>query len=122
MGMTLRRTALLFVLASAVAIPSTALARSNANSLVGVVGPGFTITLKQAGKAVKTLKAGKYTIKVEDKGDIHNFHLFGKGVNKSTTIPFSGTQTWTVTFKAGTYTFQCDAHASVGMKGTFKVK
>ena len=120
--MTLRRTAILLVLAAAAAIPSTALARSNVHSLVGVVGPGYTITLKQSGKAVKTLKVGAYTIKVEDKSPIHNFHLFGKGLNKLTATDFSGTKTWKVSLKAGRYTFQCDSHATLGMKGTFRVK
>ena len=120
--MTLRRTAILVAIAAAVAVPSAALARTQAKSLVGEVGPGFSIELKQGSKDVKTLKAGTYTIKVEDKGSIHNFHLTGKGVNKSTSVPFTGTQTWKVTLKAGTYTYQCDPHASLGMHGTFKVK
>lgn len=89
--------------------------------LTGEVGPGFTIELKQAGKDVKTLKAGAYTIKVQDKAAIHDFHLKGPGLNKSTTVPFVGTQTWKITLKPGTYTYQCDPHASRGMKGTFKV-
>jgi plastocyanin len=89
--------------------------------LTGVVGPGFSIELKQAGKDVKTLKAGTYTIKVQDKASIHNFHLKGPGLNKSTTVPFVGTQTWKITLKPGTYTYQCDPHAARGMKGTFKV-
>ena len=89
--------------------------------LTGEVGPGFTIELKQGSKDVKTLKAGTYTIKVQDKASIHDFHLKGPGLNKSTTVPFVGTQTWTIKLKAGTYTYQCDPHASAGMKGTFKV-
>lgn len=89
--------------------------------LTGEVGPGFTIEVKQGSKDVKTLKAGTYTIKVQDKASIHNFHLKGPGLNKSTTVPFVGTQTWTIKLKAGTYTYQCDPHASAGMKGTFKV-
>lgn len=89
--------------------------------LTGEVGPGFTIELKQAGKDVKTLKAGTYSIKVQDKASIHDFHLKGPGLNKSTTVPFVGTQTWKVTLKPGTYTYQCDPHAAAGMKGTFKV-
>ena len=32
-----------------------------------------------------------------------------------------GHRTLTLKLKPGTYTFQCDPHASVGMKGTFKV-
>jgi plastocyanin len=89
--------------------------------LVGTAGPGFTITVKKAGAAVKTLKAGTYTIVVHDKSSSHNFHLLGRGVNKSTSIGGTGTRTWTVTLKKGTYTFQCDVHAVDGMKGTFKV-
>jgi plastocyanin len=90
--------------------------------LTGEVGPGFTIEVKQGAKDVKTLKAGTYTIKVQDKASIHNFHLKGPGLDKSTTVPFVGTQTWKIKLKAGTYTYQCDPHASAGMKGTFKVK
>ena len=89
--------------------------------LTGVAGPGFTITLKSGGKPVKTLTAGTYTVVVSDKSSEHNFHLFGPGVNKTTSVPFVGSQTWTVKLTAGKYTFQCDVHASVGMKGTFKV-
>ena len=91
------------------------------NKLSGVSGPGFTITLKSGGKAVTSLKPGSYTIVVADKSSIHNFHLFGPGVNKKTSVPFTGTVTWKVTLKKGSYTYQCDIHAASGMKGTFKV-
>lgn len=89
--------------------------------LTGTTGPGFTITLKSRTKIVKTLKAGTYTITVSDKSSIHNFHLIGPGVNKTTTVPFTGSQTWTVKLKSGRYTYQCDIHATSGMKGTFTV-
>jgi plastocyanin len=89
--------------------------------LKGEVGPGFTIEVTKAGKDVKMLKAGTYRIKIEDKSDIHNFHLIGRGVNKSTAISFVGDKTWKITLKPGTYTYQCDPHAFNGMKGTFKV-
>ena len=121
MGMTLRRIAFLLVLALAVAIPSTALARSSSNKLVGEVGPGFTIELKQGSKDVKTLKAGTYTILVEDKAAIHDFHLMGAGLNKKTGVSFIGDQTWKITLKAGKVTYQCDPHAAMGMKGSFRV-
>jgi plastocyanin len=89
--------------------------------LTGTVGPGFTITLKQGGKAVKTLKAGTYSITVSDKSNIHNFHLTGPGLNKEiTTVSFQGTKTVTAKLKKGTYKFVCDPHAST-MKGSFKV-
>jgi len=89
--------------------------------LSGVDGPGFTITLKNGSTPVKTLKAGTDTIVVADKSSAHNFHLLGPGVNKTTSVPFTGTKTWTVKLEAGKYTFQCDVHASVGMKGSFTV-
>jgi plastocyanin len=93
-----------------------------ATPLAGTVGPGFTITLAKGGKKVSTLKPGSYTIKVADKANIHDFHLFGPGVNKViTTVPFVGTKSVTVTLKKGTYTYQCDPHAASGMKATFKV-
>lgn len=113
------RIALAAVAAAVLAVAAAAQASNPV--LTGEVGPGFTIEVKQGSKDVKTLKAGTYTIKVIDKASIHNFHLTGPGVNKSTTVSFTGTQTWKVTFKKGTYTYQCDPHAATGMKGTFKV-
>ena len=117
--MTPQRIALIAVAALAVAVPTTASARSS--GLVGEVGPGFTIEVKQNGKDLKTIKAGTYSLKVEDKASFHNFHLKGPGLNKSTTVAFQGDQTWKITLKKGTYTYQCDPHASAGMKGTIKV-
>ena len=97
-----------------------ALGSADATALTGTVGPGFTISLTKGGKAVKTLKPGAYTITVNDKASIHNFHLTGPGVNKKTSVPKSGKTTWNVTLKAGNYKFVCDPHAST-MKGSFKV-
>ena len=66
------------------------------------------------------LKAGKYVFKIADKSSIHNFHLKGPGVDKSTSVGKTGSSTWTVTLKKGKYTFVCDPHASF-MKGSFTV-
>jgi plastocyanin len=96
-------------------------AQGSTGRLTGEVGPGFTIEVSKAGKDVKTLKAGTYKIKVEDKASIHNFHLIGPGVNRKTGVSFKGETTWTVTLKAGRYTYQCDPHAASGMRGHFKV-
>jgi plastocyanin len=89
-------------------------------TLTGTVGPGFTITLKKGTAKVTKLKAGAYVIKVSDKSNIHNFHLKGPGVNKSTSVGASGSSTWKVTLKKGKYTYVCDPHASI-MKGSFTV-
>jgi len=107
----------LAAIVAAIAVPSAGAATGK---LVGTVGPGFTITLKQAGKTVTKLKAGTYTITVQDKSNIHDFHLSGPGVNKKTSVGGLGTTTWKVTLKKGTYKYVCDPHASL-MKGSFTV-
>jgi plastocyanin len=95
---------------------------SASGTLEGETGPGFEIEVKQNGEDAESVKAGTYTLKVEDKSDQHNFHLIGPGVDeKVTDVGFVGDKTVTVTLKKGTYTYQCDPHASSGMKGTFEV-
>jgi plastocyanin len=86
-------------------------------TLKGETGPGFTIEVSQ-----ETFKAGTYTLEIEDKSDMHNFHLIGPGVDEEVTdVPFVGEKSVTVTLEKGTYTYQCDPHAANGMKGTFTV-
>jgi plastocyanin len=110
----------LVVAAVALALAATASSMSPAK-LTGTVGPGFTITLKKAGKAVKTLKAGKYTFVVTDKASIHNFEIEGPGVDKEITgVSFKGTKSVTITLKKGSYKFYCAPHES-SMNGKFKV-
>lgn len=87
--------------------------------LIGAVGPGFKITLKKGNKSVVSLKQGAYSITVSDHSTIHNFHLSGPGINRSTPVGSSVTRTWTLTLKPGTYTYRCDPHAS--MKASFRV-
>jgi plastocyanin len=91
--------------------------------LVLTSGPGFTITLKtSSGAAVKQLKTGTYTVVVRDRARIHDAHLSAPGYDRKTTVPFTGTQTWTVRLKkTGTLRFQCDPHAAQGMRGTAKI-
>jgi hypothetical protein len=101
------------------ALPGGAGAQSP--TLFGTVGPGFFIKLADAsGNPVTHLDPGTYTIQIEDKGDLHNFHLVGPGVDMATEIEPTGTFTWTVTLVAETYTYQCDAHP-LTMKGAFTV-
>ena len=112
------RTALALAAATLVLAAPTGAANPK---LTAVVGPGFDITLKKGGKKVTSLKAGKYTIAVADRSNIHNFHLKGRGVNKDSGVAKVGKATWTVTLKKGKYTFVCDPHLST-MKGSFTVK
>jgi plastocyanin len=59
--------------------------------------------------------------KISDKSSIHNFHLTGPGgLNKKTSVGGTGSSTWKLTLKKGTYKFVCDPHASL-MKGSFTV-
>jgi plastocyanin len=110
-------TAIVALAVLAVAAPSTAATPK----LNGTTGPGFTITVKRNGVKVKSVKAGKYTLVVADKSSFHNFRIKGPGLNRAvTSVGFTGTKTVTVTLRAGTYTYQCDPHAS-GMRGTFRV-
>jgi len=102
---------------AALAVPS---ALAGTPKLVGTVGPGFTITVTQNGKKVKTLKAGTYVITVKDRSAFHNFRLKGPGVNKKTSVSKQGTTTWKVTLTKGTYRYVCDPHKTI-MKGSFKV-
>ena len=113
----------LVALAALVAVLIVPAALGSTPVLNGTVGPGFTITLKKAGVKVTKLKHGTYVIKVADKSGIHNFHLKGPGVDKKTAVTFTGTKTWTVTLKAGKYTYVCDPHSRppFSMKGSFTV-
>ena len=112
---------------AALALVAQSGAAPQAAKLMGDVGPGFTIHLKQNGKTVKQLAPGTYTIQVVDKSDIHNFVLEGPGLPKIgktiTGIKFAGTsKVKTVTLVKGTYTYVCTPHRSVPtMRGTFKV-
>ena len=90
-------------------------------TLKGTVGPGFTITLKDSsGETVKHLDPGTYVVEVSDLSNSHDFHLFGPGVEESTSIEGTGNSTWTVTFTDGTYHYRCDAHPTQ-MSGEFTV-
>jgi plastocyanin len=106
----------------AIALAANAAAAPAKTTLKGTVGPGFTISLKDAsGHKVSKLKPGAYVVQVSDKSSIHDFHLTGPGVNKVvTSVGFTGTKSVTVTFKKGKYTYVCDPHAS-NMRGSFTV-
>lgn len=113
---------LLALVLLAVAVP-VASAHSGAGTLKGEVYPNaqFKIEMENAaGKDLKTVRAGTYKIKIEDKATIHNFHLTGPGVNKSTSVGGKTETTWTVKLKPGKYTYVCDPHAAQ-MRGTFRV-
>jgi hypothetical protein len=104
------------VAAAALACAFAADAASAATpTLVGTVGPSFTITLKMAGKKVQTLKAGTYKLVIDDKAPVHAFSLDGPhGFAKDfTTVPFVGSKTITLELVPGKYKAYCPPHESV---------
>jgi plastocyanin len=122
MSRTIRAALAAAVVGLAFALTAGAPAAPAQKTVQGTVGPGFTINLTLGGKKVKTLKKGvRYRFVIRDQASIHNFHLMGPGVNRMlTTVGFTGTKTYTLMLKKGTYRFFCDPHADV-MHGSFRV-
>ena len=91
--------------------------------LVLTSGPAQVITLRTAaGKAVRTMKLGTYSLTVRDRSRAHDAHVIAPGFNRRTTVAFVGTQRWKVKLaKVGTLRFLCDPHASAGMRGSAKI-
>ncbi len=113
------------VVVAATAVFATQISAMATPKLVGTVGPGFTISLKDShGKKVTSLKAGKYSFVVSDKSRIHNFVLEqesgGKFEKDLTDVSQTGTKTVTVTLKKGTWKYYCKPHEAA-MHGSFKV-
>jgi hypothetical protein len=89
--------------------------------LFGAVGPGSVLTLKdKAGKPVRTLKPGKYTVTVQDQSKTQNFHLVGPGLNVKTSIRARSSSGWAVVLKQGSFRFYSDG-APTRLKGSFRV-
>jgi plastocyanin len=110
--------AVVFALSALVGAGSAAAAPKTVN---GSVGPGFTISLKLAGKKVANLNPTTYRFRVTDRSSSHNFRLRGPGYNRAiTSVGFTGTKTVTIRLRKGTYRYVCDPHSSF-MKGSFRV-
>jgi plastocyanin len=123
MRTTLHTPSLLFaaVAAGALAVTGSGSA-ATPKTVNGTVGPGFTIGLTMNGKNVTRLKAGTaYRFVISDRADIHDFHLSGPGLNRVlTSVEFTGTKTFVLRLKKGSYRFVCDPHFSI-MHGRFVV-
>jgi plastocyanin len=117
---------------STVSTPSTTSSASTApapagstTTLIGTLGTAsngdaFEIGLtREDGSAVESLPAGTYTIKVDDRSAIHNWHLEGDGVDEATGVSAKEAKDFTVTLTAGKYKFHCDPHPS--MNGSLTV-
>jgi plastocyanin len=94
---------------------------ASSKTVNGTVGPGFTIGLTSSGKKVTKLKAGvPYRFVISDRASIHDFHLSGPGLNRVLTGVDTGTKSFVLKLKKGTYRFVCDPHAPI-MHGSFTV-
>ena len=114
-----RAVALAVALAVAALLGATngAAVRAENPKLFGSVGQGIVLRDAQGNRVTK-LDPGTYDIEVEDQSDFHTFHLTGPGVNEQTEVEFTGTVSWTVTFRDGNYIYYCDVHP-VSLRGAF---
>jgi hypothetical protein len=121
----MKRIALLLLAPGLAAAVFLVPAQASTPKLIGTVGPGYTITLKQGTAKVKTLKAGKYVFVITDKASIHNFTIErekgGPKIEKTLTgTSFQGKKTVTVTLKTGSWKYYCSIHEPQ-IFGFFKV-
>ena len=64
--------------------------------------------------------SGRYRLIIRDSTTQHNWHIFGNGVDRETSISGTGRSAWTVRLRDGNYTVQCDAHTGT-MRFTLNV-
>jgi plastocyanin len=116
------RSLLLAAVAAATLAVTASGSAATPKTVNGTVGPGFTIGLTMQGKKVTKLAAGKpYRFVISDRADIHDFHLSGPGLDRVlTSVEFTGTKTFVLRLKKGSYRFVCDPHSSI-MHGRFVV-
>ena len=119
---TRTRSLLLGAVAAAALAATGSGSAASPKTVTGTVGPGFTIGLTMQGKRVTKLKAGTaYRFVIRDLADIHDFHLSGPGLNRVlTSVEFTGTKSFVLRLKKGSYRFRCDPHAGI-MHGRFQV-
>ena len=111
---------LVLVVLAFLAFPGVAAAQENPR-LIATVGPGPFISMTDpSGARLVNIPVGTYDVVVHDRGNEHNFHLSGPGVNRATGVEELAEETWTVTLTDGTYRFVCDPHAGT-MRGSFTV-
>lgn len=122
----MRRSAIL-ILAVLLGALSGSARGADTPTLTAIVGTndGFDITLNGPdGKKVERLLPGTYTVIVDDRSTIHNFHLASNDdptVDFRTDLAFVGQKSFTVTFKNNNeYAYACEPHWQV-MNGKFLV-
>jgi hypothetical protein len=86
-----------------------------ATKLNGAIGPGARLSLRPT----SGLSAGKFKLTVSDRSAVDGFKLSGPGISRATGVKFTGTTTWTLSLKAGNYTYVSVKHPKA--KRTFRV-
>ena len=121
------RWAIVIIAVAVGALSGSARGAADPVVLTAIVGTndGFNITLNRPdGKKVQRLLPGTYTVVVDDRSAIHNFHLASNDdptVNFRTDVAFVGQESFTVTFRNDTeYAYACEPHWQV-MNGSFFV-
>ena len=85
--------------------------------LQAAVGNQF-ITLRQDGKLVTRIKAGRYSIIVTDSSNARSFRLVGPGISRTTSARGTGKTTWNLDLRKGKYTYSATGGKA---KRTFRV-
>ena len=118
------RTGIVIICALVLVLPAAA-GRQDVAALTAIVGAndGFTITLNDAsGKRVSEIAPGAYTVVVQDRSAVHNFHLASNEdatVDFRTDLEFVDEQSFTVSFRDHThYAYACEPHWQT-MNGAF---
>jgi hypothetical protein len=79
--------------------------RGRLPTLKGKVTDGQVISISQ-----DTASAGRYRVVVDDQTTNHNWHIRGRGVDKSTSVMSTGRTVWRVRLRVDTYVIHCDVH------------
>jgi hypothetical protein len=115
------RVALLAAAAMAMLVSPPAAFGKGANLIASVgLNDASAISLTTTtGAPITDLPSGIYLIEVHDYSSLHNFHLLGPGVDRSTDVGFVGTVVWPVFFRwKERYRYQSDPY-SFQVRGTF---
>ena len=109
----------------AAATPPTLYATLDDVPVIGQEGKGIKLVfmLTTRGKRVTSLRAGTYSLVVDDQSKVMNFHLVGPGgadvravkpvaKHVMTGVESKGKVTFVVRLTRGTYTYYSDPHAS----------
>jgi hypothetical protein len=79
------------------------------STLRASVGPSGAAKLSS-----RSVRAGSYKLVVRDGSSRHNFRVKGRGVDRATTVKFTGSVTWRVRLAKGVYRFGSDPKRTPG--------